>query len=1193
VKDKSASYINNDSTVSSPPRPLRRRTLAVSASLVTMLAALVFGVLISVTAASTSSNSYSHRAQAFSIGFLCGNIGYGMSNATTWSSPNLNYPNSDNARVLTAQEAFGNALGFVSYTGEGNNSGFLIAAQNESSKLTPDGQTKPATPYYSFVQTNAKSLSAHRSFSACSGTFTLPRVSNAMMDFAGFFTDISSVFSNMAFNPHLICNSATPPAGSSCFNLLGIIGGTSQATATPGNDANGGLIGNLTNSIYFPLLSLVAISVGAWVLYTGIVQRRLREALFGVAWCVAAILLGGALLLNPSLLAQAPLSVSNTLSSCVIGAVSGENCVSGGNTSTPAGNICYLSTKGLNPVKQTPVVVDSLNCQIWKAFLLEPWAQGQFGTSYENLATKGSNLLAPLQTSIAASGVTSQANNFCLNLRTADPVSGMVGGNLELDAPTPDTLTPSAGDNTSCNIGLYALMLKTQAGYGSGGTCLPTTESAGCPLVSQSSEGMSAGLDLRWYNLVLGTYKDSPMFSDFSASASQTNMLSEGFVALLTSAMGSVVIIIISIFAIMYEFIAIIMIAFAPIFFLIGVHPGRGKTILKGFGEIILSNIMKYLASALFLVVTIFLYGGVLGNSTNPGLTLLFVAVLSLALLLYRKEIIELLGRVDMGGKKLSNKLSERVQKAGKRTGNLTLAGLGGAVGSKMAGGTASDGMREQVRRDLRRGKGFVGSATRGFENIGRENLKEVEQVRTNAEAEETKAVEVGRENLGDIYNAEQEYNSAQAEFDSTVLDYETTGAELVEDQDDLVALAETVETMRTALDELVDKELEGEEDKEEYLKHLDFEAQIQATEDLIRQADIQGKPTQGMQVTLDHLNHDNDLIIEDLDNKGSLDRMDQKYNRAMEGDPVQGQLFDDEGNPQELRGISYEAYIELNDRLIVDTGDFNARAEEYSKRGEAIPVVVERVDTARDRLNDLSAKQNALDIQLTESSARKQATGEGLADLSRAAVLRTNRKDGILDTVDEKTNEAVADQQDRYTPVTTVTPEVERHELNARQADRSTLAPPRIIPPSEDRDRPDDDTPPDDGGGDNNNDRGPKGGNGDPLPIPEPRPAPRQVNQDTIPEPRPAPRQVNQDTIPEPRPAPQRVEQELVPEPRPAPRIGEQLSFADPKPTDSSFNEQMDQLNEPEQTSASERSNIHVSPPSGLPTGIPTRPNG
>lgn len=693
-----AIYFDEHSPVKRSPR--NRFMLFVPA----FLAALLFMLLAAQAMAITTNVDEPNRASAAGFG-LC-EFGQGMTDRGGWDTTFGNYaaeksPN----RWITGKEAFGENVWFVKYYGEGADGGFFMAK--------PDKDR--ATDYVS--PAHKTKLQDFRKFSVCLGTINT-YVANGAMGFSSTVANLASYFATNAFKTNLVCAKPTDTGG--CFQLLKVIGGTKTSGVS-----DQGIIGVLTTSIYLPLIVLVVVATGVWIAYTGFVKRQLREALWGAIWLVVASVLGLTFLFRPAMLVAAPMKVSNAVAGCVISAFSGADCWSG--TGGSSGSSRSLSSddvcraEGGGPADAMEIVATGLSCSIWKAFVLEPYAQGSFGQSFASLDTSpNSSGGTTLKKAIKKSKYKDDSNLFCVSLRVQGRLDHMVDGNLKL-------ANPSSGGRI-CNIALYQLMLKTNAEH-SGNPGSPG--SSGTPI-------MEDGVDKRWYSIIDVVASDDNLWGAWTGSGSK---LSSAMMAALASVLGGAIIIVIALFAMVYYISSVLLMAFAPLFFLLGVHPGRGRDILKGYGEMVISNVFKYVASALFLIVTLALYGGVLGNSTSLGASLLFVIILSVALFMYRKEVIELLGKVNMGGEKMSSRLADAF---GRKAGQVAQTGgimAGAAIGSGAAAmsvrdvmGGSSDAVRSMVKGDFKQagkslgravdGLGVKGAASGASEAAGRELRK-------------------------------------------------------------------------------------------------------------------------------------------------------------------------------------------------------------------------------------------------------------------------------------------------------------------------------------------------------------------------------------------------------------------------------------------------------------------------------------
>jgi len=654
------------------------------------------------------------QTQAAGISFICSeNMGHNMNTRGGWKSFLSTPPQYDaKNRSWTAEEAIGNQIGFINYHGEGEGSNYFVADKKEPnikklSKAAQKGYTD-----------NLDKFKGLRTATNCVNQTIGTTLANVVMGFASGATGITKMIVVFAFDSNVICEKPTDKGA--CINLLKIIGGTGSSS--------GGIIGVLTSGIYMPLLVMMVAITGFWVAKTAFKDRKYREALFGFIWIVLSVILGLAMLLNPALLAKAPMAASNTVASCVIGAFNGDNCFNNtstgssidiNNTDAGAGskNICRSTASGLSVDEGMSLAVNSLSCSIWKAFILEPLAQGNFGTSVANLDTTGGS---PTSAVIKKAGL--DPKDFCINLSTSGSASSMEGKRLKLDGT----------NNEVCNLLIYQGFLQTNASSPKDKVGTPSNNNAQDP---------------RWYNIAVVAANDSGMWNQWGSSGSGgLHKTGIALLALFTSGLGGFILIVVSIFALIYYFSSVLLMAFAPIFLLLGVHPGRGKKLLFGWLEKVISNVVKYLISAVFLIVAIALYGAILGNSNNMGTTLLFILIISGALFLYRKEIIDLIGKTNMGGEQVSSKLSERLGGMVKGTAKIGAAGAGSALGARIAGGSLSSGMKDGIKRSIQRGdaneivgKGLGGIVTNAARQYNRNTVDNAQDIKTKAREEATR----------------------------------------------------------------------------------------------------------------------------------------------------------------------------------------------------------------------------------------------------------------------------------------------------------------------------------------------------------------------------------------------------------------------------------------------------------------------
>lgn len=627
------------------------------------------------------------KADASMLAYGCRGLGYNMNDPANWGQDFVNTSLDDKSnRLFTIHQAFGNSLRFVLYYGEGEGENF-IAAKEEA---PPE-----------FVTVDPGKLENERTIESC----LINRIPTSLSNVGFWASDsivlISQFIVGLAFSPNLVCD---PDSNStdSCLDLVSIIGGESDS------DDNS-ILASLTNSVYFPLLAIAAMITGVLVFYQGVVKRQIRQAFFGLGYCLVVTILGAAMLLNPTLLTKAPMTIASTASSCILGAFGGENCVgesvegidvtdpsiTGSSTSD---SVCRSNVASANFSEKMQASVDASMCQIWKAFVLEPYSVASFGLPFSELDTmdasaKGSEFVAASSAS---------PNDFCVNLGSTQSAGSMRN----------ETLNLNSSQGRVCNIAAYQLYLMTNA------------ESNGDTLPSPGE------IDERWYKIIEVAGNNDSMWSAWTSNS--MGKLSGAFLSIMVSLAGAAILLVTGLFALVYYVSGIILMAFAPIFLLVGIHPGRGKRMMLGWLEKIISNVLKYIISAAFVVVTIAIYGGVLSTNSNLGITVIFVFIVSVALFMYRREFIEMLGRANMGGEQISNSMSEslaNMSRKGVESGrSLAVSGVGGAVGARMAGGSAMGGFNQGVKRNLKMGFGVTANAAREYDNVKMDNREKLEK---------------------------------------------------------------------------------------------------------------------------------------------------------------------------------------------------------------------------------------------------------------------------------------------------------------------------------------------------------------------------------------------------------------------------------------------------------------------------------
>jgi hypothetical protein len=548
-------------------------------------------------------------------------------------------------------------------------------------------------------------------------------IANGILRLASVNMTLTSFFVSSAVNPSIICQDPTGSWAANsqpCINLLGIIGGTSQ------NGSDGGIIGRLYSGLYQGLIIMVMAFVGIWLLWTGIAKRKIREAFSGLVWALLLFAGGVIMLNNPLLLAQAPMRIGTAIGACAVEGINGINCFnpsgsslnnsSGGATE---GSECYLDVSGADNISdQLSISSKMATCTLWKAFVLQPWSLGQFGTTYDNLYTGGLN---------------SQEGNYLKAFKDQSSVNYWKNISVSMYSSTGDASTTCLATDSKwrySNIALYQLSLQT---------------------LMHDCNGAAKNIAYHDTSKVYGTndtYADWYYLVDLMASAKATagaadpandvaytwwywyggyssTRIGIAMIALFASFLGGFVLSVTALFGLMYMFSGVLLMAFAPIFLLFGIVPGQGKKIFLGWVEQVLSAILKYFASILWLLIGVQLYSAVLGSANNLGTSFLFVIIVTMVVWMYRREFINLIGRASLGGQQMSNKLGDYMSNKAKSAKRLAVANVGGYAGGFVAGNDnvrkydGSDGFKGRVKNTLGnlKERGTAANDTRRWSN--------------------------------------------------------------------------------------------------------------------------------------------------------------------------------------------------------------------------------------------------------------------------------------------------------------------------------------------------------------------------------------------------------------------------------------------------------------------------------------------
>lgn len=414
--------------------------------------------------------------------------------------------------------------------------------------------------------------------------------------------------------------------------LVELIGGT---------DAKAGLISNLGKNVFYPLSTLAFLTVAVYLIWEGLIKRKFRASFGALGWSLLAFALGVFTVVNGQLVVKAPTEINATIANCVLSAASGKSCLNstGTNPKESTNSMCDADTsQSVSAAEAASINAGRFSCIVNKAIVYDRWAEQQFGYSLDELWTVNPPDGYKVWPQDKLSGA---PTDYCVNFYTAD-------------SPNQMSSATKFTSNSKCNIALAFMASRTDADFG---------EKIGFPTITGT-----AAMDSQMWNAYSGNGRTSvPIL-----------LLIASFIIVATFVP-------VVVYALVYNITATILTVFAPIFLLIGIHPGRGRKIFLGWLESIVSNILKYMASCFMVIVMIFIYGAAF-SKMNQAQVFVASVILGVTFVSYRKELVNLMGAVNMGGARVSNIAGEKLSKAGQKAKYMGMAAAGGAIGGTLAG---------------------------------------------------------------------------------------------------------------------------------------------------------------------------------------------------------------------------------------------------------------------------------------------------------------------------------------------------------------------------------------------------------------------------------------------------------------------------------------------------------------------------
>lgn len=462
------------------------------------------------------------------------------------------------------------------------------------------------------------------------------------------------------------------------------------------NDLVINLIQGFRDGIFFPMVLLVVALAGLYVLYQAGVRRKYREGFVSILYLAITFILGTVLMIKTAdvvnFVDRAPANVEKAVMSIVLSsAVNGDKLCATDSSIAASADLNGLKNVDINASTSSSGFANlfsdkyssaddplrSMLCLNWKAFVYEPWAFAQWGTSSSNLdASKMTNTNSGLvgNAAVDLGGSNGVVNNWAVYQLYTTKMGSSLNWNFDTTLSTVKSKD-------------FYKIVDLQAGPNNG-----------------------AGTDNRYLAAWSGS---DPM-----------NRLGVGVMSSVAAGAGFAVVGMYAFSKIMVTFLSVLLLIFLPFVFLLGLFPTKRREVTK-YLLTILGLMIQRVALVIVLCIFFLFLIGFLGAANSYQSIFLMILIVCIIFWKFRKKILDFAmfsNSTSAGGvfakargaaSATGKMMPQTVQNAAAMTKNSIVYGLPGAAFGVINGKGAYESFRQtsdarnQVLRRKQRGAGF------------------------------------------------------------------------------------------------------------------------------------------------------------------------------------------------------------------------------------------------------------------------------------------------------------------------------------------------------------------------------------------------------------------------------------------------------------------------------------------------------
>ncbi|WP_326829341.1 type IV secretion system protein [Streptosporangium sp. NBC_01810] len=150
----------------------------------------------------------------------------------------------------------------------------------------------------------------------------------------------------------------------------------------------------------------------------------------------------------------------------------------------------------------------------------------------------------------------------------------------------------------------------------------------------------------RYETEVADKLQNTPIFPLFQGK-DWTNRLGVAIGALMAAVVAGLLIFLVAVSLLVLKVGFLLLLILAPVFLLIGVHPGSGRIIAMRWVEMLIGTLLRQAVLALVLGVLVYGYALIISTAMPWGMQVMFMAILTIAVFFYRRPFQHLFASMD------------------------------------------------------------------------------------------------------------------------------------------------------------------------------------------------------------------------------------------------------------------------------------------------------------------------------------------------------------------------------------------------------------------------------------------------------------------------------------------------------------------------------------------------------------------